>query len=121
MVSDNIKMLRNARGFSQEHMAVKTGLGQAKYSRVESGEVKPSEEALKLIAAELGVSTADLKSNFPFVIYNMQSNEGTQISYNETFNNCEKALYEKIIATKDDLIASKDAQITQLMQLLHKK
>jgi transcriptional regulator with XRE-family HTH domain len=121
MISENIKMLRNARGFSQDYMAVKTGLGQAKYSRVESGEVKPSEEALKLIATELGVSTADLKSNLPFVIYNMQSNKGTQISYNETFNTCEKDLYEKIIASKDEVIASKDAQIAQLMQLLHKQ
>jgi transcriptional regulator with XRE-family HTH domain len=128
MIADNIKLIRGIRDFSQEYMANQTNIEKTRYNRIESGGIKPNEDEIANIAKLLGVSAADLNSNTPFVIYNMQSNKGTNVSFTENNNTGEKDLYDKIlsskdalIAAKDDLIASKDAQIEQLMQLLNKK
>jgi transcriptional regulator with XRE-family HTH domain len=135
MIADNIKLIRGIRDFSQEYMANQTNIEKTRYNRIESGGIKPNEDEIANIAKLLGVSAADLNSNSPFIINNMQSNKGSQVTFNENNYTGEKELYEKIIvgkdetiaskdaliAAKDDLIASKDAQIAQLMQLLHKK
>jgi transcriptional regulator with XRE-family HTH domain len=127
MIAEKIKMLRNARGYSQEYMAAKLSIDQTKYSRIEKGEVKPTNDQQIKIAEEFGVSIADLNSNAPFVIYNMESNQGTQISYNENLHQAEKVLYElllkdihKQIESLENQNKTKDEQIATLLNLVGK-
>lgn len=83
MYGNKIRSLRMLRGYSQEAMADKLGIQQTAYSRIETNQQKLTAELLEKIAAELGVSTADIMSPEPIIIQNNASNQGTQIGHNE--------------------------------------
>jgi len=57
----SIKELRESRGFSQQDLASKAGIGVATISRIEQGKNKPNNATLSVIAAALNVKPAFLK------------------------------------------------------------
>ena len=60
MLKDNLIMLRNARGFSQEEIAGKIGISRQAYAKWESGATVPDIEKCSLLASVYGVSVDSL-------------------------------------------------------------
>lgn len=59
-VHENIRTLRHARCFTQQHMAKKLGMDVANYSRIERGVAKLTVERLKEIADILNTGITEL-------------------------------------------------------------
>lgn len=77
MHGTKIRVIRELRGYSQAYLAEKLGIAQNSYSRIESNQTKLDTAMLAKIAAELGVSPAELLNTEPTVI-NFAPNQGTQ-------------------------------------------
>lgn len=60
MLKDNLIMMRNARGFSQEEIAEKIGISRQAYAKWESGATIPDIEKCSLIAEVYGVTLDSL-------------------------------------------------------------
>jgi transcriptional regulator with XRE-family HTH domain len=58
-LGDRIKQLRTSKGIAQKEIAVRVGIDQAQYSRVESGKVEPTLSSLAKIATALGIDMVD--------------------------------------------------------------
>jgi len=58
--TQNIKELRQRRGFSQEELAEKSGLSIRTIQRIENGETEPRGDSLKRLSGALGVTPDDL-------------------------------------------------------------
>jgi transcriptional regulator with XRE-family HTH domain len=100
-----IRMIREIRGYSQDHIAAKLGIAQTSYSRIENNQTKLDTEMLEKLAKELGVTPVDILSHEPTFV-NFASNEGTQgIGHLDHFYSFQKDLVDKIISTKDQEIA----------------
>lgn len=59
-ISLKIKFERQKRGFSQEELALESGLSRSAIWKIESGKVSPTIESLEKIAAALGMDFASL-------------------------------------------------------------
>ncbi len=59
-LAQNIKNLRNRKGFSQEELAVETGLSLRTIQRIENGETEPRGDSLKRLAATFEVTPDEL-------------------------------------------------------------
>ena len=118
MYGGKIRMVRELRGFSQEHVATKLGIAQTAYSRIELNQTKLSSEMLEKIAKELGVSPVDILSNEPVVV-NFYGPHGSAAPYGTIENSYlgQKELYEKLLASKDEEIA----HLKQLIESLFPK
>ncbi|WP_418141460.1 helix-turn-helix domain-containing protein [Marinobacter sp. MA] len=57
---ENLRALRKARGFSQEHLAHAAGIDRSYVGKVERGEVNLTIEKLYLLAKAIGCSPKDL-------------------------------------------------------------
>ncbi|MEO7214195.1 helix-turn-helix transcriptional regulator [Mucilaginibacter sp.] len=116
MYGSKIRMIRELRGFSQEHVATKLGIAQTAYSRIETNQTKLSTEMLEKLAKELGVSPVDILNSDPVVVNFYGPNHGSApFGTIQTVNVGEKELYEKIIASKDDEIARMQKTIDSLL------
>ena len=62
MLRDNLIMLRNIRGYSQEEIAEKIGISRQAYAKWESGKTVPDIEKCRLLAEEYGVTIDSLIS-----------------------------------------------------------
>ena len=60
MLKENLVMLRNSRGFSQEQIAEKIGISRQAYAKWESGATIPDIEKCSLLADVYGVSIDSL-------------------------------------------------------------
>ena len=60
MLKDNLVMLRNMRGFSQEQIAEKIGISRQAYAKWESGVTIPDVEKCKLLAQVYGTTIDSL-------------------------------------------------------------
>ena len=119
-IGAKIKHAREAKNLTQDFMAKKLGVTQRAYSKIENNEVNLVVNKLLEIARILGVPPTDFLPNEGGHVYNniVSSQKGNGF----VINQAEKALelYEKLLATKDELIASKDYQIQQLQILANK-
>ena len=61
MLGDNIRIIRQIKGVSQEAIAVKLNISQAAYSKMENGIISLSAERLMIILNELNVSEKTLR------------------------------------------------------------
>ena len=60
MLRDNLTMLRNINGFSQEEVAEKIGISRQAYAKWESGKTVPDIEKCRLLAEVYGVTINSL-------------------------------------------------------------
>jgi transcriptional regulator with XRE-family HTH domain len=56
----NLRAIRRARGFSQEHLAYVAGIDRSYVGKIERGEVNLTVEKLYLLAKSIGCSPKDL-------------------------------------------------------------
>lgn len=66
--TSKIKRVRELRRLTQAYMAMKLGIEQSTYSRIESGDIAPGAERLERIAALLNVTPEDLTSRDPLML-----------------------------------------------------
>jgi transcriptional regulator with XRE-family HTH domain len=96
-IGHNIKILRFAKGYTQENLSSAIGKSQNWIQKVENGEIDISINNLQDISKELGVSIEYLITFQPNQIFNNCSQSGT-------FNNCtinsEKLITELINSIK---------------------
>jgi transcriptional regulator with XRE-family HTH domain len=121
-ISSNIRKVRESKSYSQEFMAVKLGVSQNVYSRMEQGLAKIEIERLLPISEILEASISDLigaKDRQTVNITNNQTVNGN-VSNNTPINEV-KSLHEKqielyvtIIEEKDKRIKSLEKEITSL-------
>jgi transcriptional regulator with XRE-family HTH domain len=105
MYGEKIRVIRELRGFSQEHMASELGIAQNTYSKIETNSSKLTAEMLQKVAEVLGVSPVDILSNQPTIV-NFEPNQGTQgIAHIENFYSYQREFVEKMVASKDSEIA----------------
>ncbi|HWY38049.1 MAG TPA: helix-turn-helix transcriptional regulator [Bacteroidia bacterium] len=116
MYGDKIRMIREMRGWSQENVAARLGIGQNTLSKIETNQAKLDSKMLVKVAEVLEVSPMDILSSQPAII-NFQSNKGTQQSfgYIENYVSSQKELYEKMLTNKDDEIARLNKIVEKLL------
>ncbi|CAD0007351.1 MULTISPECIES: helix-turn-helix transcriptional regulator [Flavobacterium] len=61
-INDNIRSIRELKNYTQEYMAVRLGITQAGYSKIEKGNAKMSFEKLEEIAAVFELSVENIIS-----------------------------------------------------------
>ena len=116
MYGDKIKMIREIRGFSQEHMASRLDIAQNTYSRIEKNQTKLTAELLDKVAKELGVSPIDILSTEPAIV-NFGTVHGTLQGNIENFYTYQKEFLETIKGSIDALLE----QNKLLMKILEDK
>lgn len=62
MIGENIKLIRQSKGLTQEELAKKLGISKSAISRYESGQRDPNLDSADKIASVLGVALRDLVS-----------------------------------------------------------
>jgi len=62
MNGQKLRVIREFRNYSQEHIATRLGISQNAYSRIENNQTKITAERLQQLAAILGVPTEELLS-----------------------------------------------------------
>ncbi len=120
VLSNRIRSFRIFKGYSQDYVAKNLGMDQAKYSRMESGNLVIKNDVLERIAEILEVSPEDLNSNEPLIIQNNSSTIGAQGRF-ENYYAEQKEIYEKLINTQKNEIERLSKQVDQLMKMLEKK
>ncbi len=102
MYGEKIKMIREIRGFSQEHMANRLDIAQNTYSRIETNQTKLTAELLARVAKELGVSPVDILSSEPAIV-NFGTVHGTLQGNIENFYTYQKEFLETVRTTLDTI------------------
>ena len=100
-IGKKIKMLRELRNLTQEHMAGVLGVTQSAYSRMEIGETEITYSKLARIATEIGMKPEDIISfseSMVFNVINNQTGNGLVIQNNHPTNE-ERELFKQQIET----------------------
>lgn len=107
-----IKQLRSAKELTQQDMADKLGMALKTFQNFENGITKLDYERLKAVAEILEVDVEDLINAEDSGVYiaeiknNSVGYNGSTVTINNPETKGERELFEKIIASKDEQIAS---------------
>jgi transcriptional regulator with XRE-family HTH domain len=100
-IGKKIRMLRELKNLTQEHMASVIGVTQSAYSRMEVGETEITYSKLARIATEIGMKPEDIISFSESMVFNVMNNEtgnGLVIQNNHPTSE-ERDLYKQQIET----------------------
>lgn len=73
-IVENIRVLREVKGFSQDYMANRLGISQPAYANFEAGRVSINLERLQQVADILEVELSDIINNGEKNFYNFYNN-----------------------------------------------
>ena len=115
-IGENIRKIRDLKGFSQEYMAAKLKMSQRQYSRIEKEETKLDLQKLEEIGKVLEVTPVQLMGFDEKQIFNQYNNQNATTNgvYHNHFPEELKAQYEK-------QIASLESEITFLKKVIEEK
>lgn len=124
-IGEKIKKLRELKGFTPKDIAEKLSMTHQGYLKIENNSVDVNTEKLAKIAQVLEIELGDLfnfdekaaLSNFFNNTNNNQEVNNTLFALHET-PDITVALYEKLIAEKDVMLADKNAEILYLRGLV---
>lgn len=107
--NQRIKMFRETRNYTQEHMAEVLKISQRAYSSIENGQTQLTVERLFEIAEALQVNIGDIiGSENQYTYHNNFNNNATQNKGNLVFNQDnfkeQRQLYERLLKSKDEEI-----------------
>lgn len=114
-IGTRIKNLREEKNYSQTYLSQRLGLSQKAYSKIENNETRLSVDNLLKIAEVLETSInkiLDVDSGTVYNNYSTHNGEGIVIH---------KTTSDKIIDLYDKLLKSKDDEIATLKELLNKE
>jgi transcriptional regulator with XRE-family HTH domain len=99
-ISDNIRLMREYMGFSQEYIADKLGITQQAYSQIEKNPEKTTLKRLKDIADILQVSLVTLLGEEEtYILQNFNQSGGhAATQMNVTPSNNEREIYDRLIS-----------------------
>ncbi len=120
-VGENIRKIRELRGIKQDDLATMLGITQTAYSKIERNETDLTLPRLSQIADKLGVKEEDILFWDPSTVFNNSTihsyyNSGT--FYNQGLTEKEKALYDRLLESKEQEIVSlkKSIQLLEARQ-----
>ena len=105
-----IRMIREARNYTQEHMAEVLKISQRAYSSLENGQTQLTVDRLFEVAEALQVNIGEIVGYENQFVYNNNfnnnatQNKGNLVFHSDNFRE-QRALYERIIKQKDTEIA----------------
>lgn len=114
-----IKLLREARNYTQEYMAEALHISQRAYSSIENGQTQLTVERLYEIAEALKVSIGEIiNTENQSVYYNnfnnhAPNNKGNLVFHQDAFDE-QRSLYERLLKAKEE-------EIVYLKELLKRK
>lgn len=112
-ITNKIKKLRIAKGYSHTDMADKLNITRSAYQRLESGETYSWAKYLDEIMATLETTPKEFFNDIgKKVIY--QVNHDHSVGYNENLYQENREIIEQLIKAKDDLIAQLKKEIEYL-------
>jgi transcriptional regulator with XRE-family HTH domain len=106
-LGENIRKIRELKGFSQQNLADEINVDQKTISRIEKGELSPKFEVIVGIAKVLSVSLSQLLSfneNMIFNNYNQYQQGGNYNAYINTEIEKVEELYKQLLKEKDEVI-----------------
>ncbi|MCS3553061.1 MULTISPECIES: helix-turn-helix domain-containing protein [unclassified Sphingobacterium] len=104
-----MKILREAKNYSQDYISQKLGINQNTYSKLENGQMKLTTERIRKLAELYNVNPdIFLSKDLPVINYNIGDNSHSGII--ETYNNhtADYQLIEKILNKKNNIIQDKE-------------
>jgi transcriptional regulator with XRE-family HTH domain len=113
-LGNKIKILRELKGISQEAVAIKMGISQQAYRKIESGATRLTIDRAETIAKELDIELDQLLNFNP-------ANYLYQFTQSGIFNNNHMHPIEKIQELYEKLLSEKDAKIASLEKLLEER
>lgn len=115
-IGENIRKVRDLKGFSQQALAESIGLSQKQLSRIETNQVSPTFDTLEKICDALGITLKNLLHFNEDLIFNNvveTQNGGEFIAYNNTDIKQIENLYKQLLAEKDKIISMLEAKVSQ--------
>jgi len=113
MNGQKLRVIREFRNYSQEHIAGKLGISQNSYSRIENNQTKLTAERLKQLATILNVPPEELLSDEdPVINFSIvQQGQGAH-SLKHLEDTCQQ--FRQVISSKDEKIAFLENEINAL-------
>ena len=114
-IGENIRKVRDLKGFSQHALAESIGLSQKQLSRMETNQVSPTLDTLEKICDALGITLKNLLQFNEDLIFNNvveTQNGGEFIAYNNTDVKQIESLYKQLLAEKDKIITMLEAKVS---------
>ncbi len=102
-IGNNIRILREAKGFSQDNMASELGITQPSYARLEKDDERISITRLIHIATLLKTTVAELIDEKTQKVINQQNSENSMAYNVDTINTIINADKEHIQTLKDEI------------------
>ena len=115
-IGENIRKVRDLKGFSQQALAESIGLSQKQLSRIETNQVSPTFDTLEKICEALNINLKNLlQFNEDLVFNNVveTQNGGEFIAYNNTDIKQIENLYKQLLVEKDKIISMLEAKVSQ--------
>jgi transcriptional regulator with XRE-family HTH domain len=112
-MKDKIRLLREAKGLSQEHVADKLGISQTAYSNIERGETQPRLPRLQQLAEILGVDMQEIMRSDSHITLNIENNNNGEHAVGVNVQAENKELLLKLLEAKDKHIAMLEDMLAQ--------
>ena len=106
-LGENIRKIRELKGFSQQNLADDIQVDQKTISRIEKGVLSPKFELIVKISKSLSVSLSQLLNFDDKLIFNnyIQTQQGGNfVAYNNTEIEKVESLYKQLLNEKDEII-----------------
>ncbi|MEE6032501.1 helix-turn-helix transcriptional regulator [Avibacterium paragallinarum] len=120
-IHNKIRLIREARQWSQEDMANKMNMSVSGYSKIERGESKLYYDKLIQIAKIFNIEVSELVDSDKGVIFFMNENSDyiyTNYANNDLALSSENEKLKLIIEHKEQLLKEKESKIQMLEEML---
>lgn len=106
-ILERIRFIRDLRGYSQEYVGEKLGIGQTGYSDLEHGKRKLDPVLLGQLAEILDVKESFFYQNGPLVVQVRDNQHNTNVGYNHVENQhmVPQAMLDRVLVAHEELIA----------------
>lgn len=106
VIGENIRILREIKGYKQDYMAMMLDMSQSGYAKLESGKSSITIQKLTEISKILEVDLKDLINSSQSNYYFLQNNHVANAHQNvENFYAEHKEVYDKLIKKQEEEIA----------------
>jgi transcriptional regulator with XRE-family HTH domain len=106
-LGENVRKIRELKGFSQQNLADEIKVDQKTISRIEKGELSPKFETLVNISKVLSINISQLlafNESLIFNNYNQYQQGGNYNAYLNTEIDKVEELYKQLLKEKDEVI-----------------
>jgi transcriptional regulator with XRE-family HTH domain len=111
MTGQKLRKFREFRNYSQEYIAEKLGITQNAYSRIETNQTKLTADRLRQLSEILDIPVSDLISDAELQI---NCRNAAREGIGKELFDFSRRLYDQVISTKDEKIASLEDEICNL-------